>query len=187
MLIGGCKRKGFVFLRGRSVRPINILKKKTDGSAKVFSIVINPVPFRPFRPVPLKNPGQNGDVFVPGRIPDRSGHPGRIPAGTPRFCTGGSVPVSAKRPKTQNKKSASFNKPHLAYIWSNLVSTNPSASNPVLIVWAWTCFPNFRHLQESRNEVYLLVFNGLLSSREKLDWFFCWEMLTGWWVCFSFW
>ena len=60
---------------------------------------INPVPFRPERPerpVPVGIPGQNGDVFVPGRIPDRSGRSGQIPAGMPRFCTGGSVP----EPKT---------------------------------------------------------------------------------------
>ena len=63
----------------------------------VLGKVIDPVPFRPERPVPVKIPGQNGDVFVPDRIPDRSGHSGQIPAGTPRFCTGGSVPVSRSR------------------------------------------------------------------------------------------
>ena len=49
-----------------------------------------------FRSVPVQNPGQNGDVFVPDRIPDRSSNSGRIPAGTPRFRTGCSVPGSAK-------------------------------------------------------------------------------------------
>ena len=63
----------------------------------VNSSVITSVPFRPERPerpVPEANPEQNGDVFVPVKIPVGTGNSGRIPAGTPRFRTGRSVPGS---------------------------------------------------------------------------------------------
>ena len=58
-----------------------------------MTIVINSVPFRPFRPersVPFKNQGQNGVVFVPVLIPVRSG---QIPVRTPQFRSWRSVPA----------------------------------------------------------------------------------------------
>ena len=61
----------------------------------VLSKFIKSVLFRPEQPehpVPFIKPGQNGVVFVPVIIPVRSANSSPIPAGTPRFYSGRSVP-----------------------------------------------------------------------------------------------
>ena len=73
---------------------------KTPAYWAVESKVIDPVPFRPERPerpVPIQNPGQNGDVFVPVKIPAgfRPERPGSVPG----------VPFRVQnKNKIQNKK-----------------------------------------------------------------------------------